>query len=213
MPFGIGMAARHKPQYRAWTPAETLQLQELAGDMPFVYVAQQFNNWASRHGIPHRSVASLHKKLRALGGSCRCSGTWLQIGDVAQMLGKSRSTISLWCHNHPWIRYHKAGHNSSVNRDDLIRLARERPQLYAGTDRDNLILLLEDEELADSILERFPRRYWAKGRGKRVRWTDTGQVFETLKDAAAATNLDYSSIGKALRQGRPAAGLRFEWLD
>ena len=212
VPFGNGMTPSHKPQYRAWTEAETLRLQELAGDMPFLMVCQQFNGWAVRNGIPPRSTSSLEKRLRRLGTSRRTHGSWLCVGDVARMLGKNRSTVLLWATN-GWIRHHKAGSCSSVSRDDLIRLARERPRLYAGADRSNLLLLLEDEDLVTEILRQFPRRYCATGRGRRVRWMDTGQEFPTCRAAAKAANLHYTSVSKAIREGRPAAGLRFEAID
>lgn len=206
------MSGSHKTQRRAWTKEEAWQLQELAGDMPFVLVVQQWNIWATRNGIPHRTSISLRRKLAAIGGTGRAFGSWLCLGDVARMLGKHRSTVLQWA-NAGFIRYHKGGPYSSVNRDDLIQLARERPQLFAGTDRDNLLLLLEDADLADSILERYPRRYWGVGRGRRVRRVDTGQVFATCQAAAQAANLHYTAITKALREGRPAAGMRFEWAD
>lgn len=212
MRFGNSMADGCKTQYRAWSQAEALQLQELAGDMPFVMVVQQFNIWATRSGLPHRTATGIRKKLRSLGASTRACGSWIGVGDVARMLGKHRSTILAWASS-GLIRHHKAGPHSTVNRDDLIKLARDAPLRFAGSDRTNLLLLLEDAELVDAILQRYPRPYCSTGRGRRVRWVDTGKVFATYQEAAEAANLHYSSISKALHEGRPAAGLRFEWAD
>lgn len=203
------MTGSHKTQYRVWTDAEAWRLQELAGDMPFVMVVRQWNIWATANGIPHRTAHSMRKKLRSLGASGRACGSWLCVGDAAQMLGKHRSTILLWAQE-GLVRYHKNGPHSCVNRDDIIKLARERPLLFAGVDRDNLLLVLEDEDLVDSILEQHPFAYCGTGRGRRVRWVDTGQVFSTYREAAKAANLHYTAVSKAVRQGRPAAGLRFE---
>lgn len=206
------MTGRHKTQRRAWTEDEALWLQELAGDMPFPVVHQQFNKWAKRNGIPMRSADSLHKKLRKLGISRRAEGMWICSGDVARMLGKDRSTIQNWC-SAGLLRRHRAGRFTSVSREDLIGLAHERPRLFAGCDRSNLLLLLEDEDLVDGILQRFPRRHSAAGHGRRVRWVDTGQVFNTYREAGIAAHVSDKTICKALHQGRLACGLRFEFAD
>lgn len=206
------MAGSNRTQYRRWTEAETLWLQELAGDLPFHLVMSQFNHWAGKQGLPHRSPDSVRKKLRHLGTSRVPVGAWIRLGDVAQMLGKDRSTIRLWSTS-GLLRYHRAGRYSSVNRDDLIRLARNRPRLFAGCDRSGLLLLLEDEALVTGILQRFPRRYSAAGRGRRVRWVDTGQVFPTYREASAAAHICRQAISAALRDGRTVAGMRFERAD
>jgi len=212
MRFGIGMGGCNRTQYRRWTEDEALMLQELAGDMPFPRVCQQWNLWAAREGLPSRSSESLRRKLVELGVSRRVSGSWLCVGDVARMLGKSRSTIRLWCAD-GLIRHHKAGPYSSVSRDDLIQLARKRPRLFAGCDRGNLLLLLEDEDLVSSILERFPRRYWGMGRGRRIRRVDTGEVFATYREAAAAAHMSDKTIIKALQNGKLACGLQYELVE
>lgn len=177
--------------------------------MPFAMVVRKWNTWATGNGIPRRTAHGIRKKLRSLGASGRACGSWLCVGDVARMLGKHRSTILLWAQE-GLVRHHKNGPHSCVNRDDIIKLARRRPLLFAGVDRDNLLLLLENEKLVSSILERYPCHYCGAGRGRRVRWVDTGQVFETYAEAAEAASLHYTSVSKAVREGRPAAGLRFE---
>lgn len=209
MPFQNRMTGRHITQRRYWSDAEVQQLLELAGDMPFPLVQQQFNYWATKNGLPHRSRDSLAKKLNGLGGSRQPVGQWVGTGDVAKMLGKNKSTIQLWVRA-GYVRRHKAGPFSSIRRADLVKLARERPRLFAGCDRTNLLMLLEDEELVTSILQQYPRRYWAMGRGRRVRWVDTGQVFDCYKAAARAAHVSDKTICKALQEGRLAAGWRFE---
>lgn len=197
--------------YRYWTEPETEKLLELVGDTPFLEVCRAWNSWAGRHGIAPRSPQSIRKKAQWLGESFICTGRWVRVGDVAQLLGKHRSAIQKW-HKAGWIHCYIAGHQSCVQRDELRRLARERPRLFAGCEREGLFQLLEDERLADWILEQYPERYQSCRNGKRVLWVDRGTVFPSYAAAGRAAHVCPKAIRLSIIEGRRACGYRFALL-
>ena len=195
--------------YRYWTPPEIEKLLELAGDLPFASLVREWNRWAKLHDMPRRSSQSIRKKLTALGESTCTYGAWIRLGDVAALLGKDRSTIGLWARR-GLVKYHRAASQSCILRADLKRLARRKPQLFAGCPRAGLVQLLEEEELADSILSAYPERYQSVVTGRRVLWVDKQQVFPSA--AARAANVSHHAIRKAIAEGRTTCGYRFERL-
>lgn len=198
--------------YRYWTQPEVEKLQELVGDLPFQIVWKEWNVWAKKNGLQPRSRASLQKKAQALGETQLCYGDWIRTGEVARLLGKHRSAIQNW-YRAGWIRCYRAGRNTSTPRIDLRRLARERPRLFAGCNREGLMLLLEDERLVDGILLEHPERYPTIHQDIRVLWVDRGLVFPSYSAAAKAAHVSPSTIARSIREGRTAAGLRFALLS
>jgi hypothetical protein len=179
--------------------------------MPFKRVWREWNIWAKQQGLEPRSLMSLQKKAQALGETQACYGNWIGTGEVARLLGKHRSAIQNW-YRAGWVRCHRAGRHSAVSRADLRRLARERPQLFAGSSHEGLVQLLEDERLADEIVTGFPQRYPTRNQSIRVLWVDRGLVFPSYAAASRAAHVSPSAIARAIREGRPAAGMRFELL-
>jgi len=197
--------------YRYWTAPEVERLLELVGETPFVHVCREWNRWANKEGIPNRSPQSIRKKLTGLGESTVCLGRWVRLGDVAHLLGKDRSTIQKWA-NAGWVSYIVYGHQSCILRADLRRLARERPILFAGCDRQGLVQLLEDEDLAESILAAYPQRYQSSINGKRVLWVDRMQAFPSYAAAGRAAHICSKAIRLGVIEGRPVCGYRFVLL-
>lgn len=167
-------------------------------------VLQRFNAWAKRQGLPPRSEASLRRKALGLGLSVVPQGEWVMIGAAARQIGRSIGCLQEWT-RHGWLR-HRRG---TVWRPSLVALARERPHLFAGCNPDGLRELLQDAALTDAILAAYPARRAMPCRPRAVECITTGQVFPSMRAAGRALHLDGSAVALAVREDRPAGGLRF----
>lgn len=207
MPFGNGMTGSHKT-YRRWSRVELDKLEDLVGQTTFDQACRLWNSWAAQEGIEQRSKQSIAKKAAEQGISRNPWGDWLLVGEVAQLLGKHRSTIRNWV-NAGWIRRRGTARASAVCRVDLRRLARKRPQLFGGVDRGALVQLLESEDLADWVLERYPQRWQDRYHGHRVVWLDRGLVFDSYVAASKAAHVNSKAIRQSIIEQRPVCGMRF----
>lgn len=196
----------------AWTPAELLALEALAGNVPWPDAVAQYQQLAAERGWPLRNEHSLQVKCSAMGISCRARyGDWMTIYGLAELLGIGRNRVTRWVAT---ARYRptlapvqRAGINY-IRRDSLRRFARRHPAEWAGIPAERMALALEDAELAAQIAA---MRLHRPG-DYRVRCIDTGEVFCSQRAAAERYHVDRSSITYALaRNGLvPSLGLRFE---
>lgn len=200
------MAASRIPLHK-WTRVEVEMLEDLTGNSPFPAVVQQYNSWAKANGHPIRSRRALEHKVYTLVDSRASYGRWVGVGDVARALGRSHQTIWEWAQQ-GWIRRIHAGAASAVARDDLIRLAQERPTLFGGAPRDGLLLILEDHDLVDQICRDYPAMVGGMGGRYPIRWQ--GKVFPSIAQAARAAHVSPSAIRLGLKEGRLVCGMRFE---
>lgn len=201
------MTGSHKT-YRRWSAAEVDKLDEVVGMAPFDYACRRWNIWAGEQGIPYRSRQSLAKKAQELGLSRLAWGDWILVGEAARLLGKNRSTISNWVHA-GWVTRFGTGRGSSIKRSDLRRLARQRPQLFGGVNRGDLVQLLESEDLADWVLEQYPQRWQDRHHGHQVWWVDRGLKFDSYAAAGRAAHVCSKSIRRAVLENRLVCGMRF----
>lgn len=190
--------------WRPWQPEELKRLQALLGQAPMADVVRRWNRWAAGQGIPLRSEASLRRKALALGRSVRPDGEWVAIGTAAQYLGRSESCLQKWI-RHGWLRRR----HGAIVRASLVALAQDRSHLFAGCPREGLLALLRDEGLADQLTASYPRSRAVPRQRRPVECIDTGEVFTSMRAAGRALHLDGSAVALAVREGRPAAGLRF----
>lgn len=205
MRFGNGVTSSRKT-YRYWTPAEVDKLLELVGDLPFPLAVGQWNIWAAKQGLGHRSINSIRKKASDLGETACAYGRWMHLMDVARMLGRHRSTLNDWIHRGVLTVY-RYGPRTTLRRMDLVKLAKERPWLFGGCDRSGLIQLLEDEALVNDLLKRYPRQ---SGIGRKVRCGS--RVFNSYADASRALHISVGAIRWSLKTGKPTCGMTFEQL-
>lgn len=166
-----------------WSQEELDQLDHLTGNIPWKYVPRTYNRWASDNGYPLRTTTALVRQQETLGLHRRVIGDWITTGTIARTLGLSYQSPQYWIRK-GWLPATRFGEGRAwahyVKRSDLRQFARKHGRLLAGLDRGALAQLLEDEGLADRLSELPPRH---KGK-TRVKCVETGQVYESLGDAA-----------------------------
>jgi hypothetical protein len=194
----------------SWTPAEIELLAGLAGEVPTRELRRRYNNVASRMGFPARSDSAIKSKASRLGYSTTASGKYVAAGELARSLGVPLDTVR------HWIRagfiasrqYRKGSGHHYVKRKAVVELARQRPQLFGGLDRTALMCVLEDEQLVELIASSYDRRPSAR---RAVRCVETGQQFDSTRDAARAMWVRRQAITFAIRTGGTCAGWHWAW--
>lgn len=193
-----------------WSAAELERLSELLGDHPIRQVHINYNCWARQNGYHQRSFQAIRQAAqKTLGMSTRSHGLWLLTCDVATLLGRSQFCIRQWIKRGDILSYDVrwSGRYIYIHRRAFRHVAATRPALLGGVPRHQLFQLLEDEDLAEDIALRFPKRI---SRPVKVRNKFTGVVYPTIQQAARETYMQHSSIIKALRNDRPCCGIEWE---
>lgn len=198
-----------------WSEAELAYLLELAGDVPGPTLFRAYNAWAKAHGFPPRSQRALAVKAHKCGISLRPTGSWLTTGGIATCLALPPSTVESWIVRYPDLPRRRMGKRkvNFIERRQLRAWAQRHPHLLGGLERYRLTMLLEDEDLARDILERFPARPTGlETTALPVRCLDDGRQWPSIKAAAAELYITHSALWLGIKQRRPVAGLSFELL-
>lgn len=216
------------PRTPIWTPAEDANLFSYVGSVPFRLIVQAHNDWAKREGKPTRSAKAIRVRIsKNQAGSLIPCGDYLTTGSICRMLKCSDVMPRRWLergwikgYNHKGCHYDEGRKNKTktrfwyYRRKDLVKMAKERPEAFAGCKKTDLFLLLENEELAEMIVEKFP--YRPGTREWPVRCVETGAVFKNCSAAAAYVNKNCvlrttrASIYAALKGGWAAGDLHWE---
>ena len=192
-----------------WSAAELDKLESLIGDVPSSMAVAQFNAWAVRHNYPRRTPGAILKRAFEMGLETRATCTWITTGQIAIYLSVPPGTVYGWFNRHP-VRSRMEGRRRYIHRADLRAWAQQHPSLLGGQPRGALVVLLEDEALADWICETHRRRP-TETAPRRVRCIQTRRIYPSIRAAAAATFLTHTSICRALqRPSSSVAGIQFE---
>lgn len=192
-----------------WTAEELKLAQALAGKDTFSTIYRAFC-----HQFPRRRTRSaLRNKLLCNQWPCRPTedSGYVSIKDVRDLLGINRRTVARWLkkeHIASVVRVKKMGSTRYTHRSDWERLARKHPKVFAGIEPDRLFALIEDEELAYSIAESYPRSLC----DHRIACVQTGQVWPSAKAASAKLFISDKQIRWSIETGRPiqSIGLTFK---
>lgn len=198
---------------KPWTQPELEYLLELAGDQPFPMLCRMYNRMAGKQGWPMRTPSGLSTAIYRYGSQRYTTGEWITINQANTMLNASDGMVRHWI-KRGWItprsysKSIKAFHY--ISRTDLRRLARERPQLFAGQSEATLTAVLCDEKLAEYIATNYPRR---NAVATPVIQVETGRRFPSIKAAARATYVTYQALQYALKQQKPIAGYHWQFAN
>jgi hypothetical protein len=197
--------------HQPWSQAELEQLELIAGDMPRAMAIRIYRSWATKNGQPQRTNQAIEGAIYRYGMSLRATGQWLTMGGIAAVLGISHDCPYRWVQQGllsatPMGRCQRKVHY--VRRSDLVAFARRHPEALGGIERSRLVMLLDDEELAEAIAAEHRHRPWHR---KRVVCVETGIVHPTVREAAKAVHVTRQAITYALRTGGTAAG--WHWRE
>lgn len=192
-----------------WGPAEVDRLDQLAGDVPICSLAEYFNRWARKNGYPERSRRALTDRAHAMGLSLIPVGRWMRTTTIAGILGVHEETIRRWV-----ARYHLPavldGSSWTVRRRDLVQFAKRRPELFGRTPAPVLLMLLENNALAEKISAAHPRKL---SDCRRVRNLDTLKIYPSATEAARRHFITRQTMATAIRTGGTAAGYHWAWAE
>lgn len=208
------MSVLNKQRYW-WSKQELDYLESLIGDYPASLAIDYFQAWAAKRRYPARSRSTIRFKIQASFGSSLPVGIFITTATLRELIGVTNTTIDRWVrlgylkpHFHPAPT--STGEKSPrrhYKRQDVVTLARDMPELFAGATRTNLFLLLEDGELADQIARDFPIR---EGRDPRpVVCIETGRRYRSMTEAARHLRCHRSNIHNAIVKGHAASGLHW----
>ncbi len=188
-----------------WTKQELDQLEQLTGDIPWMYVSRRYNSWAAINGYPLRTTTALVRRQEEMGLRRRVIGEWITTGVIARTLGVSYRSPQYWIAQ-GWLESTRFGEGRAypnyVRRADFRSFARNHSHLLAGHSRGALLQLLEDEKLADELADMPPRH---KGCTK-VRCVETGRVYPSISAAARGAFVVPQRLSFVLNTNRTANG-------
>lgn len=195
-----------RPAAHRWSAAEIAQVDALAGNVPGFMLLDHYNRWAARSGYPQRTERAICHAVNKLGSGCTAQGDWMTTSYVAGVLGIALTSVVRWeqaglvpCVKHNRKRFYR--------RADIIQMAREHPERFAGIELSRLYQLLEDRDLSRRIAARYPYR---SGHGRPVRAVEPHWDFPSISGAARHFHVVPNGIQFALRTGGTCVG--YHWV-
>lgn len=196
---------------RAWSDEEQQHLEHLAGNVPGPALSYVYNLWAKRRGYLQRTQSAVKSRLSDMHVSRALVGDWLDVGYLTEMLCVSDTTVHRWIRRgyiSAWVIRSASIPYRYIRRSELVKFARERPHHFGGIEESRLVMVLEDESLAQQIRREYPCRPYGR---RRVRCVETGRVYDSITAAASAVYVNPRAIQQAIQRGWRAAG--YHWTD
>lgn len=195
-----------------WTRNEILAIEGLAGDVPPVKITEYYNKWAKKNGYPERTYWAISSLMVRNGISRKAEGEWVTSRYISKTLGVSIDIPQRWAEKERIKCYHNGSRRSPrfYKRSDILRLAREQPELFGGIPADRLFILLEDYELCETIVKTYP---YKKSSGRAVIAVESGMMYPSVCAAARAVSVCPQSISFALRRGGTSAGYHWKHVQ
>jgi hypothetical protein len=181
-----------------WSPKEVQILQSLAGELPTSLIQKRLSKYGHE-----RSIRAIQCKAYDLGLSLVVShSSLLHLVDVANLLKRDPSAIRSLAKNNPKVAkilaLRKIDRKIFIARKNLVKLAYERPSFFAGAPQENLLYLLEDPALVETIVGLFP----SKVMDFRVRSSD-GEIWESVNQIGRVFNVPAERIFRSIKIGHP----------
>jgi hypothetical protein len=195
-----------------WTQREVEHLESIAGDYPRLVVFAMHRNWLLRNRLPTRTDTAIEFAGWRRGMTFAAQGETLTPSAIARTLDITRNRVDRWLEN-GLIPFRRVGEYERkvvryVRRRDVVTFAKWHPHHLHGIPAPRLTVLIEDEDLAQTIAERFPPM------PRRARWVqciETLENYPSVQRAARAVHVTPQTIFSALRSGGTAGG--YHWRD
>lgn len=191
----------------SWTQQEDDCLEELAGNCPTAMVLEKFREFGAANGWPHRSDRAIIVHGIKKGLSFRCCGDMITLAYAAKLCDRSEKTFYYWRRCKKRFPATKIGGQWFVSRASLRKWAMANPSLFAEIPESSLVMLLEDEALANFISKNHKKRRY---RARRIREVDSGKIFPSMTSAAKEAYVTIGAISLGIKQRRPVCGKLYE---
>jgi hypothetical protein len=206
----------HNARTRApWTRDDLELLQSLAESLPIKTLCSIFNAKAKQNQRPERSLAAIKARLSTLGYSYEPQHSVYTISSLARLLNCSKDAVSYW--RKLGLKTTKSVKNSKgkvyIRIEDVRQLARKRPELFGGFQREALFIIFENMDVVEKILKAYPNRNRGIANKQPVRCIETGVVYDSHLEAARAFFVTRSGIYKAVTTGCCANNHHFEKVN
>lgn len=180
--------------------------------MPMAILIRCFNKENVANGFKERTQLSIQNKLDKLGFSYEPTYKYRSAYELAKTLGVTRNTIKYWTsrglsgHQNRQVR----GSPIYYTPENLRKFVRSHMEYFGGLKRINLFFALEDEDLVDEILKKYPHPYVAQSHPKRVRCVETGKIYSSQTQAAIDNNTSATLVSRSVKYGHHANNRHFE---
>ena len=193
-----------KRQWRRWTPEDLEALSDLAGELPWRMVVEQFNQ-----ARPPRTPKALTRQAEAMGLSIKPQGEFITTTAIAVLTGYNNKKILNWILSGKLkavYRYKPKNNHWCISRKALWEFAKKHPHQFGGIGHSELTQLFDSEAHASEIVAmKLPRlRHTVE-----VECIETGQRYKSIKEASAAAFVCKSGISASINHGWAANGLHY----
>lgn len=195
-----------------WSREEKAQLEELAGNVLPRRIYDAYSRWAKKNGYPVRTRSAIASAISRRRISRKAEGEWVTTSYVASVLEVSIDAPQRWIEKGLIESYRNPGQKTRwyLRRSDIVGFAKRHPELLGGIGAEKLFMLLENQDLADSIAERFPKK---RGSGKMVQAVESGRIYESVSAAAREVFATHQGIQSAIRTGGRCAGYHWKRIE
>lgn len=195
-----------------WSQEDLQILRDIAESLPPRQLVQVFNNLASKQNRPTRTRNAIYLKCNDLKLSVYPLYNTLTTDRIVSALKIDENKIYRWISR--GLKTTRGSHKNAARHyitiEHLRKFARLHPEEFAGVNRDELFMLIEDKDLADQIKEQHPKRIFG---AMRVRCLETGEVFPSQAAAAKHFYLYRSALYRAVKYGKAVGGYHFQRVD
>jgi hypothetical protein len=193
-----------KREWKRWTPEDLELLADLAGEIPWHMVVEQFNQ--SR---PPRTPKALSRQAEAMGLSIKPQGEFITTSAIGVLTGYNNKKILNWILSRKLkavYRYKSKNNHWCISRKALWEFARKHPQQFGGIGHSELTQLFDSETRASEIVAmNLPRLKQTV----EVECIETGQRYKSIKEASVAAFVNKSGISASINNGWAANGLHY----
>jgi hypothetical protein len=178
-------------------------IKELLYTMQRTEIVKELQAYQEKHGLFIRSYKSITTKIRQLGFHPNLREDNFNKHQLAKILNINPCRVTYWCEKGlKFTSIENAKRNSIIRKEDFTEWARTHTHLLKGFDRDALLRVIDDVELADEISEMRPYSC-------RVFNITLNKSYRNLEEAARAVYTCSSGLSTALKRGGKCAG--YEW--
>lgn len=187
-----------------WTEEEKDFIERLAGTMSFAELYKRYQKEAKRRKWTVRCLNSVRCCAYRLNGSSSTQIDGFPLYQLARILGVNPNTI--YRMERDGLKVYRYGYRTSIFLKDLNKFVSVHPRIFGNCNAEGLAFVLTPENL-ELVQNTFPSY---QGRKLPVCRTDTGERFESIRQAARKTFFSTQAIADSIYQNKPTLGVQWQ---